>query len=113
MSLNFAVFGGVLRDEGSGAAKRVSRGALRYTDRFFQVERLLDFNRKFGPEWVPRYLAVERRSDLPAVALVVLHLEHLLPVGRGAASGGRSPAGPGASLSGRRRDPASLRRAPS
>ena len=84
VSLNFAVFGGVLRDEGPGAAKRGFRGALRYTDRFFQVESLLDFNRKFGPEWVPRYLAMERRSDLPAVALVVLHLEHLLPGGRGA-----------------------------
>ncbi len=53
VSLNFAVFGGVLRDEGPGAAKRGFRGALRYTDRFFQVESLLDFNRKFGPEWVP------------------------------------------------------------
>jgi lysyl-tRNA synthetase class 2 len=84
VSLNFAVFGGVLRDEGPGAAKRGFRGALRYTDRFFQVESLLDFNRKFGPEWVPRYLAMERRSDLPAVALVVLHLEHLLPGGKGA-----------------------------
>ncbi len=86
VSLNFAVFGGVLRDEGSGAARRVSRGALRYTDRFFQVERLLDFNRKFGPVWVPRYLAVDRSSDLPAVALVLLHLERLLPVGSGAAA---------------------------
>jgi lysylphosphatidylglycerol synthetase-like protein (DUF2156 family) len=54
---------------------------VRITDRFFQVERLLNFNRKFKPEWVPRYLAVERRADVPVVGLVVLHLEKLLPRG--------------------------------
>jgi lysyl-tRNA synthetase, class II len=94
VSLNFAVFGGVLRDEGAGAAKRISRGALRYSDRFFQVERLLDFNRKFGPEWAPRYLAVERLSDLPSVGLVVLHLESLLPGSRGPAASSEGPGSP-------------------
>jgi lysyl-tRNA synthetase, class II len=91
VSLNFAVFGSLLRDEGSGPATRVTRGALRYTDRFFQVERLLNFNRKFEPDWVPRYLAVESRADVPAVGLVVLHLENLLPRGRGA---DKTPGGP-------------------
>ena len=79
VSLNFSVFGGLLRDEGSGAATRVTRGALHYTDRFFQLERLLNFNRKFEPEWQPRYLAVESRADVPAVGLVLLRLENLLP----------------------------------
>ena len=117
VSLNFAVFGGVLRDEGPGAAKRGFRGALRYTDRFFQVESLLDFNRKFGPEWVPRYLAIERRSDLPAVALVVLHLEHLLPARRGAGTrpegwAGRAERAQGSpgGLSSRRRAPTESQR---
>jgi len=91
VSLNFAVFGSLLREEGSGPATRVTRGALRYTDRFFQVERLLNFNRKFEPEWVPRYLAVESRADVPAVGLVVLHLENLLPRGRGP---DQTPGGP-------------------
>jgi len=91
VSLNFAVFGSLLRDEGSGPATRVTRGALRYTDRVFQVERLLNFNRKFGPDWVPRYLAVESRADVPAVGLVVLHLENLLPRGRDA---DKTPGGP-------------------
>jgi len=94
VSLNFAVFGGLLRDEGSGPGTRVTRGALRYTDRFFQVERLLTFNRKFEPDWVPRYLAVESRADVPAVGLVVLHLENLLSRGRRA---DKSPGGPPAS----------------
>ena len=91
VSLNFAVFGGVLRDESTAAVKRLSRGALRYTDRFFQIERLLEFNRKFGPEWVPRYLAVERLSDLPSVGLVVLHLESLLPGSKGATTANDAP----------------------
>ena len=81
VSLNFSVFGSLLRDEGSGPAARITRGALRYTDRYFQLERLLNFNRKFDPEWVPRYLAVESRADVPAVGLVLLRLEHLLPGG--------------------------------
>jgi len=93
VSLNFAAFGSVLREEGSGAATRVTRGALRYTDRFFQLERLLNFNRKFAPEWVPRYLAVESRADIPEVGLVVLHLEKLLARGDGAAPAAAGPLG--------------------
>ena len=38
----------------------------RKADRYFQVERLLDFNRKFFPEWEPRYAAFERYSRPPA-----------------------------------------------
>ena len=85
------MFGGVLRDESTAAVKRLSRSALRSTDRFFQIERLLEFNRKFGPEWVPRYLAVERLSDLPSVGLVVLHLESLLPGSKGATAADDAP----------------------
>ena len=79
VSLNFTVFGSLLRDEGSGPAARAARGALRLADRYVQMERLLIFNRKFRPDWVPRYLAVESRADIPAAALVVLYLENLLP----------------------------------
>jgi lysylphosphatidylglycerol synthetase-like protein (DUF2156 family) len=84
VSLNFSVFGGLLRDESSAPAARVTRRALHLTDRFFQVERLLNFNRKFDPDWLPRYLAVESRSDVPAVGFVVLRLENLLPLAHGA-----------------------------
>ena len=51
---------------------------LARADRFFQVERLLDFNRKFFPEWEPRYAAFERYSDLPLAALVLLSIESLV-----------------------------------
>ena len=47
-------------------------------DRYFQVERLLDFNRKFFPEWQPRYAAFERYSDVPLAALVTLSVESLV-----------------------------------
>jgi lysyl-tRNA synthetase, class II len=102
VSLNFAVLGSLLRDEGSGPRARAARGALRQADRYFQMERLLNFNRKFRPQWVPRYLAVESRADVPATALVLLYLEKLLPLPRRA--GGRwwrpatQAAGPGEPL---------------
>ncbi len=81
VSLNFSVFGSLLREETPSPASRLTRGALRSADRYFQLERLLNFNRKFDPEWVPRYLAVESRADVPAVALALLRLERLLPGG--------------------------------
>ena len=96
VSLNFSVFGSLLRDESSGPAMRLTRGALHLTDRFFQVESLLNFNRKFEPDWVPRYLAVESRADVPAVGLVVLRLENLLPRVLGADKAAADPRPPGA-----------------
>jgi lysyl-tRNA synthetase class 2 len=44
----------------------------------FQIERLLVFNRKFQPEWRPRYLCFERLSDLGLVGLAYLRVESLL-----------------------------------
>jgi lysyl-tRNA synthetase class 2 len=70
LSLNFALFGRTLRRE---------RGLLRWlllrADRIFQIERLHSFNRKFFPEWRPRYLCFEHYLDLPFVAVVYGHLE--------------------------------------
>ena len=36
------------------------------------------FNRKFCPDWQPRYLAVEAPEALPQVALAILRAEGLL-----------------------------------
>jgi lysyl-tRNA synthetase class 2 len=58
------------------------RRLLRVADRFFQLERLHSFSRKFHPVWRPRYLCVERLSDLPLVGLAYLHLEQLLVLPR-------------------------------
>jgi lysyl-tRNA synthetase class 2 len=79
ISLNFAAFGELLRAEGVlGRRQRVLRFALGKADRYFQVERLLAFNRKFLPVWEPRYAAFESYSDVPIAALVTLSLESLL-----------------------------------
>ncbi|HEY1480087.1 MAG TPA: phosphatidylglycerol lysyltransferase domain-containing protein [Gaiellales bacterium] len=79
VSLNFAAFGELLRAEGSLCRRqRLLRFALGKADRYFQVERLLAFNRKFLPLWEPRYAAFESYSDVPIAALVTLSLESLL-----------------------------------
>jgi lysyl-tRNA synthetase class 2 len=66
LSLNFSLFANVLRGD---AGPRAFRFALRKLDRFFQLERLLTFNRKFFPVWRRRYVCFERYSDAPALAL--------------------------------------------
>ena len=76
VSLNFAIFGRILRaDDESPRHKRALRFALIKLDRFFQVERLHSFNRKFFPEWRPRYFCFERYSDLPLLAVAYGHVE--------------------------------------
>ena len=76
VSLNFAIFGRILRaDDESPRHRRALRFALIKLDRFFQVERLHSFNRKFFPEWRPRYVCFERYSDLPLLAVAYGHVE--------------------------------------
>lgn len=79
VSLNFAVFGELLRGcETEPHWRRAARFGLNRLDRFFQIDRLLSFNRKFQPAWRPRYLCVERVLDFPLVGLAYLHVESLL-----------------------------------
>jgi lysyl-tRNA synthetase class 2 len=77
LSLNFSVFGQTMREPATplGSAFRF---VLLRLDRFFQLERLLRFNRKFFPEWRARYICVERRLDFPLVGLAYLRAESLL-----------------------------------
>jgi len=44
----------------------------------FQIETLYRFNKKFGPTWHPRYVAVEVLEELPRIALAALRAEGLL-----------------------------------
>ena len=57
---------------------RLARWLLRRLSGPFQIETLYRFNRKFDPDWQPRYLAVEAPEALPQVALATLHAEGLL-----------------------------------
>jgi lysyl-tRNA synthetase, class II len=80
VSLNFNAFGELLRSETAdlGLRERFMRWSLGRADRYFQVERLLSFNRKFFPDWQPRYAAFEERRDLPLAAIVTLTSESLV-----------------------------------
>ncbi len=79
LSLNFSVFGKALRADESGSfGLRALRFLLLRFDRFFQLERLHSFNRKFFPQWRPRFVCIERWSDIPLVALAFLQVEQLL-----------------------------------
>ena len=79
LSLNFAVFGRVLRaDAGSALRQRTARAFLLRFDGFFQLERLHSFNAKFFPEWRPRFVCIERWTEAPLVGLAYLHVEQLL-----------------------------------
>lgn len=77
-SLNFAASGRWLRDP-ANHVERALAVVLRRADRYFQVERLLHFNEKFGPRWQPRYLLFERPTQLPRIALASLWAEGQLP----------------------------------
>lgn len=78
VSLNFCAFGDVLREGCRSPFLRLVRFCLLRLDRFFQLERLLSFNRKFFPDWRPRYLCYARVTELPAVAFAYLQAESLL-----------------------------------
>ena len=79
VSLNFCAFTDLLSAERAvGRPRRLVRRVLLTADGLFQLERLYAFNRKFFPEWRPRYVCVERLSDLPLVGFAYLRAESLL-----------------------------------
>ena len=79
LSLNFCALTDFLApDRATTPTRRVVRRGILLADNVFQLERLYAFNRKFFPEWRPRYICVERFTDLPAVGLAYLHAESLL-----------------------------------
>ena len=79
VSLNFAVFADFMRaDEEASRLTRTMRWVLLKGDRLFQLERLHSFSRKFHPVWRPRYVCLEKLTDLPLVGLAYLRVEQLL-----------------------------------
>jgi lysyl-tRNA synthetase, class II len=79
LSLNFAVFGAILRCDGAAPlVRRALRRVLVALDRLFQLGRLLSFSEKFAPVWRRRYICLERLSDFPLVGLAYLQAESLL-----------------------------------
>lgn len=80
LSLNFCAFRSLLYIDGQDERllRRLARGTLLRVDVVFQIERLRAFSHKFRPEWRPRYVCLERLSDLPAVGLAYLRAESLI-----------------------------------
>ncbi len=48
-------------------------------DRWFQIQRLQQFNAKFFPRWVPRYAMAEGWLSAPRAGLAIMDLEGQLP----------------------------------
>ena len=83
VSLNFSPFAALLGGEAPlSTAQRLQRHALRGMKGHFQLDNLLLFNRKFFPEWQPRFVVYERRLDLPRVGIAALAAESYLPFQR-------------------------------
>ncbi|MGY1746846.1 lysine--tRNA ligase [Blastococcus sp. SYSU D00695] len=81
LSMNFAMWGRLFADDVPFTpAQRVARWAVGVLNPFFQIESLRDFNARFGPEWLPRVLAVRRVADLPRVGLRYAGAEGFLAV---------------------------------
>ena len=78
-SLNFAVRGKLFDDAATlTTIQRLEAAVLRRLNPFFQIERLRDFNAKFFPVWVPRYIYYEAALSLPRVSLAYLEAESLV-----------------------------------
>ena len=80
VSLNFSPFAALLAPGAElTPAQRVQAATLRSLKGHFQLDNLLLFNRKFFPGWEPRFVAYERRRDLPRVGVAALSAEAYLP----------------------------------
>jgi lysyl-tRNA synthetase class 2 len=83
LSLNFCAFRSLLNVDEQGRLRYwLARRTLLGLDSVFQLERLSSFSHKFHPEWRPRYVCLERLSDLPAVGLAYLRAESLIAAPR-------------------------------
>ena len=92
VSLNFCMF----RDTFEGAEQVAAGSFLRSLawllarlDRFWQLERLYRFNRRFDPAWVPRFYCYDEPAALPQVLLAGGVAEGFVPSWRNAPSSGR------------------------
>lgn len=82
VSLNFCMFRGVFEESqqlGAGTVTRINSSVLGLLDRFWQLQRLYEANRRFNPEWVPRYLCYPDAMSAIRVALAAAIAEGFLP----------------------------------
>ena len=78
VGLNFATMRAVLADQGpSGPIRRVQRWVLHRLSDNMQIVSLWHFNAKFGPRWIPRYVAVDGAENALLAATAIASAESL------------------------------------
>ncbi len=81
LSLNFAAFRNVLDGErGEGTFTRVERWALKRLSGILPLETLWNFNAKYYPTWLPRYLVYPALESFVPVVAAVLRAESLTEI---------------------------------
>ena len=78
VGLNFATMRAVLADQGrSGPIRRMQRWVLHRLSDNMQIVSLWHFNAKFGPRWIPRYVAVDGAENALLAATAIASAESL------------------------------------
>ncbi len=83
LGLNFAVMRAVVAGEnGSGPWHSAEKLLLHHFSDTMQIESLWNFNKKYDPEWRPRYSVADDRAHLPRAGLAIARAESVseLPV---------------------------------
>ena len=83
LGLNFAVMRAVVADEGgSGPWRSAERSLFHHFSDSMQIESLWNFNKKYDPQWRPRYSVADNRSHMPRAGLAIARAESVseLPV---------------------------------
>jgi lysylphosphatidylglycerol synthetase-like protein (DUF2156 family) len=76
LGLNFAVMRAVVAGEaGSGPWRSVERSVFHRFSDSMQIESLWIFNKKYDPEWRPRYSVADDRAHLPRAGLAIARAE--------------------------------------
>jgi len=83
LGLNFAVMRAVIAGEtGSGRWQSAEKSLLHHFSDSMQIESLWNFNKKYDPQWLPRYSVADERAHLPRAGLAIARAETVseLPV---------------------------------
>ena len=81
LSLNFAAFRSVLDGErGEGTVTRVERWALKRLSGVLPIESLWQFNAKYYPAWLPRYLVYPAAESFVPVVAATFRAESLTEI---------------------------------
>jgi lysylphosphatidylglycerol synthetase-like protein (DUF2156 family)/UDP-2,3-diacylglucosamine pyrophosphatase LpxH len=83
LGLNFAVMRAVVAGEaGAGRWRSAEKSLFHHFSDSMQIESLWNFNKKYDPQWKPRYSVADDRAHLPRAGLAIARAESVseLPV---------------------------------